>query len=40
LAEHRAAPTLLVETSPAEGITDEQVERLLAWAHDLQGERP
>jgi hypothetical protein len=39
-AEHRAAPTLLVETSPAEGITDEQVARLLAWAHDLQGERP
>ena len=38
-AEHRAAPTLLVETSPAEGITDEQVARLLAWAHDLQGER-
>ena len=36
-AEHRAAPTLLVETSPAEGITDEQVARLLAWAHDLQG---
>jgi Swiss Army Knife RNA repair-like protein len=39
-AEQRAAPTLLVETSPAEGITDEQVARLLAWAHDLQGERP
>jgi hypothetical protein len=39
-AEQRAAPTLLVETSPAEGITDEQVARLLAWAHDLQGEGP
>ena len=39
-AEQRAAPTLLVETSSAEGITDEQVARLLAWAHDLQGKRP
>ena len=34
-AERRAAPTLLVETSAAEGLTDAQVERLLAWAEDV-----
>ncbi len=34
-AEGRAAPTLLVQTSPAEGITDGHVTRLLAWAKDL-----
>jgi hypothetical protein len=31
----RPAPTLLVETSSAEGITDEHVERLLGWARKL-----
>ena len=31
-AGSRAAPTLLVETDPAVGITDEHVERLLDWA--------
>jgi hypothetical protein len=31
-ADRRAAPTLLVETSPSEGLTDEHVERLLSWA--------
>ena len=35
-AEGRAAPTLLVETEPAEGLTDEQVERLLDWAETLR----
>jgi hypothetical protein len=34
-AEGRPAPTLLVETSSAEGITDEHVERLLGWARKL-----
>jgi hypothetical protein len=31
-AERRAAPTLLVETEPALGITDEHVDLLLRWA--------
>jgi hypothetical protein len=31
-AEERAAPTLLVRTESAVGLTDEHVERLLAWA--------
>ena len=35
-AEGRSAPTLLVETEPAEGLTDEQVERLLEWAETLR----
>ena len=35
-AEGRAAPTLLVETSPAEGLTDDQVDELLAWAVRLR----
>jgi hypothetical protein len=35
-AEERAAPTLLVETKTWEGITDEHVERLLAWARELE----
>jgi HAD domain in Swiss Army Knife RNA repair proteins len=34
-AEERDAPTLIVETNPAEGITDEHVERLLEWARAL-----
>jgi hypothetical protein len=36
-ASGRAAPTLIVETSPAEGLTDEHVKRLLAWADELEG---
>ena len=35
-AEGRSAPTLLVETSPAEGLTDDQVDELLAWAVRLR----
>jgi hypothetical protein len=35
-AESRSEPTLLVETDPAVGITDEQVERLLAWADEVE----
>ena len=31
-AEARSAPTLLIETDPTAGITDEHVERLLKWA--------
>jgi hypothetical protein len=31
-AEGRTAPTLLVETAPAEGLSDEHVDRLLEWA--------
>jgi HAD domain in Swiss Army Knife RNA repair proteins len=31
-AESRTAPTLLVETSPSVGLTDEHVELLLKWA--------
>src|SRR3954447_12191747 len=34
-AAQRAAPTLLVETQPATGITDEHVELLLRWADEL-----
>jgi hypothetical protein len=34
-AMHRAAPTLLVETAPYEGLTDEQVQRLLDWADQV-----
>jgi hypothetical protein len=34
-ADRREAPTLLVETSPSEGITDEHVRQLLAWAREL-----
>lgn len=34
-ADGRSAPTLLVETSPSEGLTDEHVERLLAWLDAL-----
>jgi len=30
--ERRAAPTLLIQTDSAVGLTDEHVERLLAWA--------
>ena len=38
-AEGRAAPTLLVETLPSEGITDEHVQRLLAWAGEIKAGR-
>jgi hypothetical protein len=34
-ATSRQAPTLLVETASDEGLTDEQVERLLAWADEV-----
>jgi hypothetical protein len=36
-AKDRAAPTLIVETAPAEGLTDEHVDRLLRWADELEG---
>jgi hypothetical protein len=36
-AKRRAAPTLIVETAPAEGLTDEHVDRLLRWADELEG---
>jgi len=32
-ARHRTAPTLLVATDPAIGMTDQHVEELEAWAH-------
>jgi hypothetical protein len=35
-AKRRAAPTLLVETDPAVGITDADVERLLRFADELK----
>ena len=34
-ARGRAAPTLLIQTEPATGITDEHVERLLRFADDV-----
>jgi hypothetical protein len=34
-AESRSAPTLLVETSPSVGLTDEHVSQLLRWADGL-----
>jgi hypothetical protein len=34
-AERRSAPTLLVETQAAVGITEEDVERLLRWADEV-----
>ena len=37
-AEGRSAPTLLVETQSAIGMTDEDVERLLAWADGVTPE--
>ena len=36
-AARRAAPTLLVETEPHEGVSEEHVERLLAWAAGVSG---
>ena len=38
-AERRAAPTLLIETDAAVGITDEDVERLLRFAESCAAER-
>ncbi len=35
-ATNRQAPTLLVPTESAIGITDEQVQRLLSWAQDFE----
>jgi hypothetical protein len=35
-AAERDAPTLLVDTEPAEGLLDEHVERLLAWAERVR----
>jgi HAD domain in Swiss Army Knife RNA repair proteins len=34
-AQGRSAPTLLVETEPSIGLTDEHVERLLRWADEV-----
>src|SRR5215212_9455962 len=36
-ADGRSAPTLIVETSPSVGLTDEHVAELLAWADELEG---
>jgi hypothetical protein len=36
-AEGRSAPTLLVETSPSVGLTDEHVSTLLGWANEIKG---
>ncbi len=36
-AEGREAPTLLVETEPATGLSDEHVDRLLEWADRTAG---
>jgi hypothetical protein len=34
-AQRRGAPTLLIETVPSVGMTDEHVAELLAWAADV-----
>ena len=39
-ARERAAPTLLVSTESASGLSDEHVERLLEWADEVSGEGP
>ena len=36
-AENRDAETLIVETSPSVGLTDEHVSQLLRWADELEG---
>jgi hypothetical protein len=36
-AEGRRAPTLLVQTDPAVGVSDEHVEELLRWADEVAG---
>ena len=38
-AERRAAPTLLVPTRSDEGLTDAQVEAMIAWARELSAPR-
>jgi len=38
-AERRSAPTLLIETDSATGITDGDVEKLLAWAVQIAADR-
>jgi HAD domain in Swiss Army Knife RNA repair proteins len=38
-AEGRSAPTLIVHTDPAVGLTDEHVEELLRWADGLPPEQ-
>jgi hypothetical protein len=35
-AERRRAPTLILRTDPAVGLTDEHVERLLRWANEIR----
>jgi hypothetical protein len=35
-AEGRPAPTLIVETEPSTGLTDDHVEELLAWAQGVR----
>ena len=37
-AQKREAPTLLVETDPSEGLTDEHVDQLRSWAASLRAE--
>jgi hypothetical protein len=39
-ATSRPAPTLLVQTDPGVGMTDHEVEWLLAWAASLPRRRP
>ena len=38
-AHRRSEPTLLIRTEPTVGITEDQVERLLAWAASLPAPR-
>jgi len=38
-AKVRKAPTLLVETEPSVGLTDEHVDQLLDWATSLRATR-
>lgn len=39
-ARERPAPTLLVSTESASGLSDEHVERLLEWAEEVSGAGP
>ena len=36
-AKGRGAPTLIVETAPSVGLTDEHVAELIRWADELEG---
>jgi hypothetical protein len=38
-ADARSAPTLLVETDPTRGLTDQEARELSAWAHALSNPR-